>query len=498
MNNINWATLIPILVYFAFMYFIGFYASSQNKKSSVMKGNTGDAFIGEYMTGGRDTGGFVLAMTLVATYLSAGSFIGGPGTAYTHGLAWVFLAMAQMPTGYYTLAVLGKKFAIVSRKIGANSINDFLRARYESHAVTIIASLSIIFFLIAAMAAQLIGAARLLQGSTGLGYQTALIFFALTVVVHTAIGGYKGVTLNDTMQGVVMTFSTVALFALTLIKGGGLANIIQSMKAVNPGMISPFGIKEGFMTMPWVSSFWILVGFAVVGLPAISQRAMSYKDTKSLKSGIKYGTLVSLLLLMGMHLIGAMGITLVSGIESGDLVVPTLAINLFNPVLAGIILAGPLAAVMSTLDSQLLVVVGSIVNDLTVNYIKPSLKKDVKKLSSLTTISSFVVGIIIVLLAINPPKLMVWLNLFATAGQISTFLWPTILGLYWKRANKEGAIASMASGIGIYMLCNYYWSRPLGMHPIALSVALSFVIFVVVSKLTKRPSKSVLQTFWGL
>ncbi|MFB0972202.1 MAG: sodium/pantothenate symporter [Neofamilia sp.] len=400
MNGVIWATLIPIIVYFVFMYLIGFYANSINAKKAAIRGKTGEAFMDEYMTGGRDTGGFVLAMTLVATYLSAGSFIGGPGTAYTQGLGWVFLAMAQMPTGYFTLAVLGKKFAIVSRKINANSITDFLKARYDSHAVYIIASLSIIFFLTAAMAAQLIGAARLLQGSTGLSYTTALIFFAATVVVHTAIGGFKGVTLNDTMQGIVMTISTFALFIMTVVKGGGITNIIQKMKEINPGSISPFGIQDGFMTMPWVTSFWILVGFAVVGLPAISQRAMSYKDSKSLKMGIRYGTVVSIVLLLGMHLIGAMGLTLVSGIKSGDLVVPTLTRMLFSPVLAGIVLSGPLAAVMSTLDSQLLVVVGSIISDLTANYIKPDLKKDVKKTSYLLTITTFVVVVIIVLLFI--------------------------------------------------------------------------------------------------
>ncbi|MDD3916976.1 MAG: sodium/panthothenate symporter, partial [Synergistaceae bacterium] len=161
MSTIQWSTLLPIVCYFALMYFIGFYALKLVNNASLRKGGSGAAYMEEYMTGGRGTGGFVLAMTLVATYLSAGSFIGGPGTAYTHGLAWVFLAMSQIPTGYYTLMVLGKKFAIVSRKTGANSISDFLRARYESNAVLIIASLSIIFFLIAAMAAQLIGASRL-------------------------------------------------------------------------------------------------------------------------------------------------------------------------------------------------------------------------------------------------------------------------------------------------------------------------------------------------
>ncbi|GAB1428515.1 sodium/pantothenate symporter [Aminivibrio sp.] len=498
MNSVQWSTLLPIVLYFVAMYFIGFYALKLVNRASLRKGGSGSAYMEEYMTGGRSTGGFVLAMTLVATYLSAGSFIGGPGTAYTHGLAWVFLAMSQIPTGYYTLMVLGKKFAIVSRKTGANSISDFLRARYESSAVLIIASLSIICFLIAAMAAQLIGASRLLQGSTGLDYTTALIFFAITVVVHTAIGGFRGVVFNDTLQGAVMTLSTLALFTAVVMKGGGIGNIIQAMKAINPGMISPYGVREGFMTVPWVSSFWVLVGFAVVGLPAVAQRAMSYRDSKSLHSGIIYGTVVSLLLLTGMHLAGAFGVTQVAGIKSGDLVIPTLITSLFHPVVAGLILAGPLAAVMSTVDSQLLVVVAAIVNDLLVNYIKPDLKAKFKTLRTITVVTCFIVGLIIVALAFDPPELMVWLNLFATAGQLSTFLWPTILGLYWKGANAPGAIAGMVTGIGTYLFFNYFLPRPLGLHPIVPSLALSLLAFIAVAKVTRKPSEKVIRLFWGL
>ncbi len=494
MNNINWATLTPIIIYFLFMYFIGMYASKLLAKA---KGGGGD-YMEAYMTGGRNTGGFILAMTLVATYLSAGSFIGGPGTAYTHGLAWVFLAMAQMPTGYYTLAVLGKKFAIISRKTDSNTITDFLRTRYESDAVVIIASLSIIFFLIAAMSAQWIGAARLLEGSTGLSYTVALFFFGLTVVIHTAIGGYKGVVLNDTLQGVVMTIATMVLLAGVLIKGGGIPNIIQNMKAADPGMITPFGVEEGFMTKPWVTSYWVLVGFATIGLPSIAQRAMSYKDSDSLNKGIKYGTVVSILILVGMHLVGAFGSTLVSGIDSGDLVIPTLATQLFPNVIAGILLAGPLAAVMSTVDSQLLVVVGAIVNDLIINYIKPDLKTDQHKVSQLTIIWAVLLGIIIFFVSKNPPELMVWLNLFATAGQLSTFLWPTILGLYWKKANKEGALASMIVGIGTYVYFNYFIPRPLGLHAIVPSLVLSLVAFLLVSFMTKEPSDRVIKKFWGI
>lgn len=495
MAGINYGTLIPIVIYFIGIYGIGIYASKSLKKAKLSEDSE---FMGAFMTGGRGTGGFTLAMTLVATYLSAGSFIGGPGTAYTHGLAWVFLAMAQMPTGYYTLAVLGKKFAIVSRKIGANTITDFLRVRYKSHAVVILASFSIIFFLIAAMAAQWIGAARLLQGATGISYTTGLFFFGMTVVIHTAMGGFKGVVLNDSLQGVVMSIATLILFLTVVVKGGGIPTIIQNMKALDPGMITPFGVEEGFMTKSWVTSYWILVGFATIGLPSISQRAMSYKDTDSLNKGIKLGTLVSMLILLGMHLVGAFGSTLVSGISSGDLVLPTLAVQLFPNIIAGIILAGPLAAVMSTVDSQLLVVVGAIVNDLTINYLKPELGKNPKAVSKRTRIWAVILGIIIFLVAMKPPELMVWLNLFATAGQLSTFLWPTLLGLYWKKANKQGALASMIIGISSYIVFNYFIPRPFGLHPIVPALVLSLLGFIIVSYFTERPSEDTIELFWGI
>ena len=286
MNNINYGVLIPILLYFLMVFAVGFYSMKFVNEARNSK-NKENGFMDEYMTGNRGLGGFVLAMTLVTTYLSAGSFIGGPGTAYTQGLGWVFLAMAQMPTGYFTLAVLGKKFAIIARKINAVTITDFLRARYKSDVVVIITSLSIVVFFIAAMAAQWVGASRLLQGSVGLDYNLALTVFGITVIVHTVIGGFRAVTISDAVQGVIMTIATITIFIGTIIAGGGVENIITNMASINEGMITPFGVTEGNMTILWVTSFWILVGFAVVGIPSVSQRAMSYKDTKSLHQGIK-------------------------------------------------------------------------------------------------------------------------------------------------------------------------------------------------------------------
>lgn len=498
METVNYGVLMALVGYFAIVFGIGFYSLGYVSKARKDNEAGPSGFLTEYLAGGRDLGGFVLAMTMVATYLSAGSFIGGPGTAYTFGLGWVFLAMSQMPTGYFTLSVLGKKFAIIARKIEAVTVTDFLRARYQSKAIVILSSLSIIFFFIAAMSAQWIGAARLIEGSVGLSYQAALFFFAVTVLAYTTIGGFRAVALTDSLQGIVMTIGTIVLLIATIMAGGGVSNIIQGMYAKDPGLITPYGIEEGFMTKAWVTSFWILVGFAIVGLPQVATRAMSYKNSKSLKNGIIYGTVVSMVLLLGMHFVGAFGSVLVPGIEAGDLVVPILTTELFPSVIAGIILAGPLAAVMSTVDSQLLVVVGAMVNDLYTNYINPKAKNNAKLTAKVSYGATVVVGVIIFMIAFNPPPLMVWLNLYANAGLISTFIWTVILGLYWKRANASGALASIIVGTGSYILFDNIWVRPFGTHNIVLPLVLSLIAFVLVSVCTEAPDDEVMDLFWGI
>lgn len=491
MESIQIDVILPLLAYFALLYILGFYSLRFVTKASS---RSGKGFLSEYLTGDRNLSGFVIAMTLVASYLSAGSFIGGPGAAYSFGLSWVFLAMSQMPTGYFTLAVLGKKFAIIARKINAVTVTDFLKERYENKALVAIVSLSIVAFLIVAMTAQLTGAARLLQGATGISYESALVFFGITVLAYTIIGGFRAVALTDTLQGIVMTIGvTIALMA-TIIAGGGVANIVQELYIIDPGLISPLGSDPTFTSMPWVTSYWVLVGFGIVGLPYVANRAMCYKDTSSLKSAIIYGTIVSMFLLLGMHLIGSFGRVLVPDISSGDLVIPTVVTTLFPNWIAGIILAAPLAAVMSTVDSQLLISVGAIVNDIYAGIINPN----VKKTAGLTFSAAIVIGAIVFVASFNPPELMIWLNLHALSGLIATFLWPVILGLYWKRANAAGAFASVLAGISSYMIFFYLVPRPLGAHAITVTLLIALSAFVVTTYLTKKPDDHIIRKFWGL
>ncbi|SDI82017.1 sodium/pantothenate symporter [Alteribacillus bidgolensis] len=471
----NWEVVIPQLIFLASIFIIGFWAS----RKIASKSN----FLQEYFLGSRELGGLILAMTMIATYGSASSFVGGPGAAYSQGLGWVLLAMSQVATGYFVLMILGKKFAIKSRHYKAVTLVDYLKGRYNSKAVVLLSALSIIIFLFSAMTAQWVGGARLIESLTGLSYISALFIFAVSVIIYVIIGGFRAVAVTDTLQGIVMFFGTLIILAGTIIAGGGMGNIMSDLANENPNLVSPFG-HDGSLTPLYVSSFWILVGVGVVGLPQVAVRAMSYKDSKGMHRALIIGTIVVAFMMFGMHLVGVMARPILPGIEVADSVMPMIAMEVLPAWLAGIVLAAPMAAIMSTVDSLLLLVSSTVVKDVYLNYVNPEAAR--KKVKTISFGVTAVLGISVFALALSPPDLLIWLNLFAFGGLESAFIWPVVLGLYWAKGNKYGAMASIILGVGTYSVIHNVWPEPFGMHTVTLPVFISFLGYVIASLLTDR------------
>ena len=471
----NWPVITPLVIFLLVIFAVGFWSHKFVFKTH--------SFLEEYFLGERQMGGFILAMTMVATYGSASSFIGGPGVAYTQGLGWVLLAMAQLATGYFTLMVLGKKFAIVARQYKAITLIDFLKERYQSKTVVLLSAASIVIFLFSSMTAQWIGGARLVESLTGLPYTTALLIFAFSVLIFVIVGGFRAVALTDAVQGVVMFAGTLILLVATIKAGGGIPKIIHDLAAENPNLISPFG-AERTLTPAYVSSYWILVGIGVVGLPQITVRAMSYKNSKAMHSAIIIGTIVVGFIMLGMHLIGVFARPVLPGVKIGDTVMPLLSMKVLPPFAAGIVLAAPMAAIMSTVDALLILVSSALVKDVYLNYIKPTAgDSHVKKISFSVTA---IIGLIVIILALSPPNLIIWLNLFSFGGLESVFIWPVIFGLYWMKGNKYGAIASMVLGMSSYILFDRFYPNALGVHTVVLPILISMLGFVVISLLTQQ------------
>ncbi|EKN4075095.1 sodium/pantothenate symporter [Yersinia enterocolitica] len=467
--------VLPLVSYLAMVFGLSVYAYTRRK--------TGN-FLNEYFIGNRSMGGFVLAMTLTATYISASSFIGGPGAAYKYGLGWVLLAMIQLPAVWLSLGVLGKKFAILARRYNAVTLNDMLYARYQSRLLVWLASLSLLVAFVGAMTVQFIGGARLLETAAGIPYDTGLLIFGISIALYTSFGGFRASVLNDAMQGLVMLVGTILLLVAVIHAAGGLHKAVETLQHIDPALVSPQG-GDQILDLPFMASFWILVCFGVIGLPHTAVRCISYRDSKAVHRGIILGTIVVAILMFGMHLAGALGRAVLPDLKIPDQVIPTLMITVLPPFAAGIFLAAPMAAIMSTINAQLLQSSATIVKDLYLNLWPEELKNE-RKLTRISSMSTLILGLLLLLAAWRPPEMIIWLNLLAFGGLEAVFLWPLVLGLYWERANAHGALSSMIVGAICYTVLASFDIKIAGLHPIVPSLVLNLLAFYIGNRFGDR------------
>lgn len=211
------------------------------------------------------------------------------------------------------------------------------------------------------------------------------------------------------------------------------------------------------------------------------------------------GTLIIGFIILCAHLSGALGRAILPELPAGDLAMPSLIMELLSPFWAGVFIAGPLAAIMSTVDSMLLLVSAAIVKDLYVHY---KLRGDASLMPSvsiqrMSLMSTAVIGLLVFIAAIQPPDLLVWINLFAFGGLEAVFLWPIILGLYWKRANATGAVASILFGVASFITISVMKPAMGGVHAIVPTTLIALCAFVAGSYAGSAPEKKVVALFWG-
>lgn len=450
MSDSSVIILVILAIYMLLNIIIGILYSKIEARTLERKG-----FISNYFIGGRSMGGLVLAMTFAATFASASSFIGGPGIAYSRGLVWVFISVIQIPASFIVLGILGKKFAIVSRRIHAVTVTDYLRSRYESSTVVISSSIALVLFFIAQMIAQFIGGAVFLESITGLPYKAGLIIFALVVIVYTSFGGFKAVAINDTIQGFIMVLGCFLVLVAVINAAGGWDIMLDKVDAANPAWDSI--TTDGTTPMAFVLSFWVLVGFGILGLPQTAVRGMAFKDTKAMHNAIIYGTIVVGIMMILMTMVGVFAPSVISESEvvNTDYIVPAIVLKYMNPVVAGLFIAAPLSAIMSTVAALLL-------------------------LAS----------------ALDPPDLIVWVNLFAMGGLECAFLCPIVFGLYWKKANATDAIASTIVSVLSYVIMKGLGVSVLGTDAIVPAIVLSFIAFVIGSLVGKKTRKEILDIYF--
>ena len=246
------------------------------------------------------------------------------------------------------------------------------------------------------------------------------------------------------------------------------------------------------MPQAFTLSFWILLGLGVLGLPHTTQRCMGYRDSRAMHDAMVIGTLLIGFMILCSHLAGTFGRAVFPDLPADDLAMPTMILEQLFPMWAGVFIAGPLAAIISTVDSMLLLISAAIIKDL---YIRFKLKGNSSRMPVITlkrasTCITAIDGLVAFVAALEPPDLLVWINLFAFGGLEAAFLCPIVMGQYCESGNSRGAVASIIFGVTTFRTLSIIKPAMGGIHAIVPTTQASISAYLIGSYLGRCPHES--------
>ena len=487
--------LVPVIIFLAFALVLALLA----RRKAAAAGDGG--FVKEYFIGNRSLGAFVLAMTTIATYGSVSSFVGGPGQAWNIGWGWVYMAGVQVTCLFLLYGIMGKKMALISRKTGAVTVIDVIRERYQSDAVANLSALVIVLFFATTMIAQFVGGAKLFAYVTGYDYVLGLAIFGIAVILFTSIGGFRGVAVTDALCGIAMIIGICVLAGGILSAGGGYEHIMDTIATNHPEMMEP--LSGGNMPVGLYFTQWLLVGIFTFALPQSLVRTMGFKDTKSLHSAMIWGTVIIGAMMIGVTALGVLSAgVLTEPLEayggSVDNIIPQTIVATLPTWLAGIAIVGPIAASISTVSSLLIASSSAIIKDLWLHYAERNGKTvQDNKVATASQAITLIIGALVFVLSIVPPEVIWKINMFAFGGLETAFCWTFVGALFWRRANKTGAIWGMVLGVGAYCICMALGFKVFGLHQITIGLTVALIAFIVGSLAGKPSDSKKLAVFFG-
>lgn len=486
--------LIPLALFLLVAVGLGFVGG--RKKTVASTGG----FVKEYFIANRSMGGFVLAMTTIATYGSVSSFVGGPGQAWSVGFGWVYMAVMQVSALILLYGIVGKKLALIARKLDAITIIDIVRARFGSDILATFSAVIVVAFFGATMVAQFVGGAKLFEAVTGYSYVVGLMGFGLAAIIFTSIGGFRGVALADTLCGIAMLVGIVVLAAGILGATGGYGAIMDSLMRNHPASLEPFA--GGQMPPSLYVSQWILVGMLTFCLPQSLVRCMGFKNTAALHRAMIVGTVIIGAMMIGTSVLGVLctGVLTDNLAAYGgqiDTIVPLTMVATLSPLFAGIAIIGPVAASISTVSSLLIASSSALVKDVAMHKMRARGKSMKPRwLVCTTQLTTLGIGVGVFVLAIVPPDVIWKINMFAFGGLETAFFCVMVGGLFWKRANKTGALCSMCLGTFAYCLSMALDIKLAGLHQIVIGLGVSIAAMILGSVVGQQSAQAQLEVFF--
>ncbi|WMJ89414.1 sodium/proline symporter [Anaerocolumna sp. MB42-C2] len=494
--------------YMALVIGIGVYYAKRANESSE-----------NYFIGGRSLGPWVTAMSAEASDMSGWLLMGLPGVAYWVGLsdaAWT--AIGLLAGTYINWLIVAKRLHGYSIVAGNSiTIPDFFSNRYKEKnkvIMTIAAAFILVFFTVYASSC-FVTVGKLFSTLFGFSYQSMMIAGAIFVVVYTFLGGFLAESASDFMQGVVMFLALLVILVTSVVYAGGLPAVMENIKDI-PGFLSFFGIATpdvadgvqklsqngsplfneagtyGFLTILSTLSW----GLGYFGVPQVLLRFMAIRKQSELNQSRRIATIWCCISLTAAVFIGLIGRSIYPDVlltkSDAESIFITMSTNLLPSVLAGLVMAGILAATISSSDSYLLIAASAFSKNIFQGILKKSATdKEVMKVSRIILISIAVVGAII---ALDEKSIIFTIVSFAWAGFGATFGPIMLFSLFWKRTTREGAIAGLLTG-GIAVFIWKLFIKPMGgifgIYELLPAFILSAVAILVVSLLTKEPSDEI-------
>lgn len=472
------------LVYLGIMLALGYIAYKRTTNLS------------DYILGGRSLGPGTAALSAGASDMSGWLLLGLPGYAMVAGYEASWIAIGLLAGTWLNWLIVARRLRVYSHAVNDSlTLPAYFEFRFEdkTRLLRVISAIFILLFFLFYTSSGLVAAGKLFESTFGMSYTLAVVIGTLTIVSYTFFGGFLAVSWTDVIQGLLMAAALVLIPIMALNGMGGWDEARAAMEAKNPNLLTFFTDVDG-KALGAVAILSLLGwGLGYFGQPHILARFKAVQNDAALPTARRIAVLWSAVCLFAALMIGWIGIGFFgeAGLGDAETVFLALVQALMHPLVAGILLAAVLAAIMSTADSQLLVSSSALAED----FYKALFRRDATQVELVWVGRFAVVGIAILalLFALNPESTVLGLVAYAWAGFGAAFGPAVILSLFWRRMNRNGALAGIVVG-GLTVVI-YKQIDSIGLYEIIPGFILATIAIVVVSLLTPPPSKTIEATF---
>ena len=479
--DINLPTLIAVIIYLVAILIIGIVASRITNNLT------------DFVLGGRRLGPGVAALSAGSSDMSGWLMLGLPGAMYLGGMSEIWLPIGLSVGAYLNWQFVAKPLRVYT-EVAKDSITipDFFENRFRDHSkiLRVISAIVILVFFTFYTSSSLVGGAILLENSFGMDYKAALWVGAAVILSYTLFGGFLAASWTDFIQGILMFLALIIIPIVAIYELGGWNETVQQIGNIDTSYLNVYSGATAIGVISLLA--W---GLGYFGQPHILVRFMGLKSVKDVPKARLIGMVWMILSLFGAVFVGFAGIAYFadSPLENSETVFIMFSQVLFNPWVAGFLLAAILSAIMSTVDSQLLVSSSALAND----FYKSIFRRNASKKEEMIVgrIAVLGIAIIAIFLGYDPNSKVLELVGYAWAGFGAAFGPAIILSLFWKRMTRNGALA----GIIVGAITVIVWAQISGglfdVYELAPGFLFASLAIIIVSLLDKTPLKEVQDEF---